>query len=151
MKRSDIHRTAMTAAETQNSSGDSHHERRLVIGHSLNISLRSRIRIERFAHAFLCRESSIVTALTILGTPAALMASHIGVLPDWTWITEIAKRNDTSRSRASSILTLAFLAPEIVEAILDGRQPPEVNLELLTGTGGIPLSWVEQRRLYGTS
>ena len=86
MKRSDIHRTAMTAAETQNSSGDSHHERRLVIGHSLNISLRSRIRIERFAHAFLCRESSIVTALTILGTPAALMASHIGVVPDWTWI-----------------------------------------------------------------
>jgi DNA invertase Pin-like site-specific DNA recombinase len=66
-------------------------------------------------------------------------------------ITEIAKRNDTSRSRASSILTLAFLAPDIVEAILDGRQPPEVNLELLTGTGGIPLSWVEQRRLYGTS
>jgi hypothetical protein len=66
-------------------------------------------------------------------------------------ITEIAKRNDTSRSRASSILTLAFLAPDIVEAILDGRQPPEVNLQLLTGTGGIPLSWVEQRRLYGTS
>jgi hypothetical protein len=66
-------------------------------------------------------------------------------------ITEIAKRSDTSRSRASSILTLAFLAPDIVEAILDGRQPPEVNLELLTGTGGIPLSWVEQRRLYGIS
>jgi DNA invertase Pin-like site-specific DNA recombinase len=47
-------------------------------------------------------------------------------------ITEIAKRNGTSRSRAGSILTLAFLAPDIVEAILDGRQPPEVNLELLT-------------------
>jgi len=29
--------------------------------------------------------------------------------------------------------------------------PPEVNLELLTGTGGIALSWVEQRRLYGIS
>ncbi len=66
-------------------------------------------------------------------------------------ITGIARRNDTSRSRASSILPLAFLAPDIVEAILYGRQPPEVNLELLTGTGGIPLSWVEQRRLYGIS
>jgi hypothetical protein len=43
------------------------------------------------------------------------------------------------------------MAPDIVEAILDGRQPPEVNLELLTGTGGIPLSWVEQRRLHGIS
>ncbi len=49
------------------------------------------------------------------------------------------------------MFTLAFLAPDIVEAILEGRQPPEVNLELLTGTGGIPQSWDEQRRLYGLS
>ncbi len=66
-------------------------------------------------------------------------------------ITEIAKRNGTSRSRAGSILPLAYLAPDIVEAVLDGRQPPEVNLECLTSTGGIPLPWVEQRRLYGFS
>jgi len=66
-------------------------------------------------------------------------------------ITEIAKRNGTSRSRAGAILTLAFLAPDIVEAILEGRQPPEVNLERLTTTGGIPNSWDEQRRLYGIS
>jgi hypothetical protein len=66
-------------------------------------------------------------------------------------ITEIAKQNGTSRSRAGSIITLAFLAPDIVEAILDGRQPPEVNLELLTSETGIPPSWDEQRRLYGFS
>jgi site-specific DNA recombinase len=66
-------------------------------------------------------------------------------------ISEIARRNDTSRSRASSILALAFLAPDIVEAILEGRQPPELNLERLTTTGGIPNSWDEQRRLYGFS
>ena len=66
-------------------------------------------------------------------------------------ITEIATRNGTSRSRAGTILTLAFLAPDIVEAILEGRQPPEVNLERLTSTGGIPISWDEQRRLYGFS
>jgi site-specific DNA recombinase len=66
-------------------------------------------------------------------------------------ISEIARRNGTSRSRASCILTLAFLAPDIVEAILEGRQPMEVNLERLTSTGGIPNSWDEQRRLYGFS
>jgi len=66
-------------------------------------------------------------------------------------ITEIARRNGTSRSRAGTILTLAFLAPDIVEAILEGRQPPEVNLERLTSTGGVPHSWDEQRRLYGFS
>jgi hypothetical protein len=66
-------------------------------------------------------------------------------------ITEIAKLNGTSRSRAGSILSLAFLAPDIVETILDGRQPPEVNLELLTSGTGIPHSWDDQRRLYGFS
>jgi len=66
-------------------------------------------------------------------------------------ITEIARRNDTSRSRASTILMLAFLAPNIVEAIIEGRQPPAVNLERLTSTGGIPQTWDEQRRLYGFS
>ena len=86
MKRSDLHRTAMTAPETQGSAGESHHERRLVITHSLNISLRNRIRIERIAQAFLCRESSTVSAVTILGTPAALLASQLGLLPDWAWI-----------------------------------------------------------------
>lgn len=36
------------------------------------------------------------------------------------------------------------------EAILDGRQPPEVNLARLTSTGSIPLSWVEQRSSTGS-
>ena len=66
-------------------------------------------------------------------------------------ITEVAKRDGTSRTRAGSILALAFLAPDIVEVILEGRQPPEVNLERLTSTGGVLHSWDEQRRLYGIS
>jgi hypothetical protein len=53
--------------------------------------------------------------------------------------------------RASVDRGLARPARDLDMAILDGRQSPEVNLELLTGTGGIPLSWGEQRRLYGIS
>jgi hypothetical protein len=44
------------------------------------------------------------------------------------------------------LLPPACLAPEIVEAILDGRQPKGLKLaELLRNT---PLSWEEQRRLW---
>ena len=43
---------------------------------------------------------------------------------------------------------LAFLAPDLQQAILGGRQPPALNLERLIHEP-IPLAWPEQRRLYG--
>lgn len=46
----------------------------------------------------------------------------------------------------SRILQCAFLAPDIVEAILDGRQPADFSLERLRG--GVPLNWVEQRQRF---
>ena len=45
------------------------------------------------------------------------------------------------------IMRLAFLAPDIVEAILDGYQP--ANLELERILNGLPPTWDEQRRLFG--
>ena len=48
-----------------------------------------------------------------------------------------------SRHYVSRVLRLTLLAPEIVEAILDGRQPRELQLDdLLTG---FPLDWEGQR------
>jgi site-specific DNA recombinase len=43
----------------------------------------------------------------------------------------------------------AFLAPDIVEAILEGRQPRELTFKKLCSN--IPLSWAEQRRQFGFS
>jgi hypothetical protein len=42
---------------------------------------------------------------------------------------------------------LAFLAPEIVEAIAEGRQPPELSTELLIKRLRLPLDWADQKRL----
>jgi hypothetical protein len=43
----------------------------------------------------------------------------------------------------SRVLRLTLLSPEIVEAILDGRQPAELQLnDLLAGS---PLEWDRQR------
>ncbi|MEL7153295.1 MAG: hypothetical protein AAFN51_05790 [Pseudomonadota bacterium] len=47
-----------------------------------------------------------------------------------------------------NILRLAFLAPDIQRAILDGRQPMHLNLETLKKTS-IPLTWSEQRMALG--
>ncbi len=49
----------------------------------------------------------------------------------------------------SRIMRLAFLAPDIVEAILDGCQPADLELERLMKC--IPVSWDAQRRALGFS
>ncbi len=46
-------------------------------------------------------------------------------------------------------LGLAFLAPDIIEAILDGRQPVELTATRLKRLTDLPASWAEQRRLLG--
>jgi site-specific DNA recombinase len=49
----------------------------------------------------------------------------------------------------SRVLRLAFLAPEIVEAILDGRYPIKVMTKRLLLIENLPLDWREQRRQLG--
>jgi site-specific DNA recombinase len=48
---------------------------------------------------------------------------------------------------AGRILQFAFLAPDIVEAILEGRQPADLTVQRLLR--GFPLGWAEQRRRLG--
>ena len=47
------------------------------------------------------------------------------------------------------VFRCAFLAPDIVEAILAGRQPRDLNFDKLCQN--LPLSWVDQRELLGFS
>jgi site-specific DNA recombinase len=49
--------------------------------------------------------------------------------------------------RARRMLRLAFLAPDLQRAILEGRQPREITLARLIDSD-IPLLWSEQRRLF---
>jgi hypothetical protein len=43
------------------------------------------------------------------------------------------------------LIRLAFLAPDIVESIADGRQPTTLTTEALTRRIGLPLSWCSQK------
>jgi site-specific DNA recombinase len=59
----------------------------------------------------------------------------------------IAHRVGFDERHVSQILECAFLAPDIVEAILDGRQPPDLTWRRLTRR--LPLNWAEQRKRLG--
>ncbi|MCK5363804.1 MAG: recombinase family protein, partial [Gammaproteobacteria bacterium] len=64
-------------------------------------------------------------------------------------IQEIARRDVTDASDIGRNIQLAFLAPDIVEAILAGRQPVELTARNLRRIGALPLEWDRQRRLLG--
>jgi hypothetical protein len=68
-----------------------------------------------------------------------------------TSVREIARRDGLDEGDVSRFLPLAFLAPDIVEAILDGRQPVELTAEKLKRIGTLPHGWDDQRRLLGFS
>ena len=56
---------------------------------------------------------------------------------------ELAKAEGVSQSYVSRVLRLTLLAPDIVEAILDGRQPEGLRLEDMLNE--FPAMWVKQR------
>lgn len=49
----------------------------------------------------------------------------------------------------SVLVKLAFLAPDIQAAILDGHQPLPLNRQRLARITSMPISWSEQRELLG--
>jgi hypothetical protein len=59
-------------------------------------------------------------------------------------ITDLAEQEGVTDAYVCRLLPLTCLAPDIVEAILDGRQPKGLRLAEMLGNG--PLAWEEQRR-----
>jgi site-specific DNA recombinase len=59
----------------------------------------------------------------------------------------IAEKAGLDERYASQILECAFLAPDIVGAILDGRQPADLTWKKLTRR--VPMNWIEQRKKLG--
>ncbi|WP_413855533.1 recombinase family protein [Albidovulum sp.] len=60
--------------------------------------------------------------------------------------TEIAAREGVATQRIQQLLPLAFLAPEIVQRIAEGRQPVGLTTEWLITTD-LPVRWHDQRVL----
>ena len=59
---------------------------------------------------------------------------------------ELAERDGISRRYIRRLIGLAFLSPELVEAILQGRQSVALTATRLTELD-LPLDWTEQQKL----
>ncbi|PHK93871.1 hypothetical protein CR162_16515 [Pseudoroseomonas rhizosphaerae] len=64
-------------------------------------------------------------------------------------ISEMATAERIDRGYLGRLLQLPLLAPDIIEAILDGRQPADLGLPALLEP--FPVEWDRQRASLGTS
>ena len=63
-------------------------------------------------------------------------------------VNELARNSRYSKRYIRRLLPLAFLSPDIIEAILQGTQPPHLTLGDLLDRH-LPLSWEKQREMVG--
>jgi site-specific DNA recombinase len=59
----------------------------------------------------------------------------------------LARQAGLTERYVGKVLSCAFLAPDIIESILEGRQPQDLNFEKLWRD--VPSSWAEQREHFG--
>ena len=60
---------------------------------------------------------------------------------------DIARQSQLSDAHVRRILRFGYLAPDIVEAIVEGRQPRSLTVKRLLQ--GIPCAWADQRTAFG--
>jgi DNA invertase Pin-like site-specific DNA recombinase len=61
----------------------------------------------------------------------------------------LAEREGVTKSYVTRLLRLAFLAPDIVMAMLEGRQPVELTANKLLADTRLAIAWAEQRQAIG--
>jgi DNA invertase Pin-like site-specific DNA recombinase/AraC-like DNA-binding protein len=66
-------------------------------------------------------------------------------------ISDIAESRGVHRSYVSRLIRLAFLSPDITDAILDGRQPLGLTAARLMQVSRLPLEWRAQKQALGFS
>jgi site-specific DNA recombinase len=66
-------------------------------------------------------------------------------------IKAIADESQVTNSYVTRLIKLALLAPDILESIAKGDQPPELTSHQLIRKVPLPDQWQEQRKLLGFS
>jgi hypothetical protein len=69
-----------------------------------------------------------------------------GTIPS---VGDLAAHHGIDQGDVSRRLPLTFLAPDIVEAILEGRQPFELTAARMMRIRDLPISWDKQRQRLG--
>lgn len=63
-------------------------------------------------------------------------------------IANLAAAQGRSRTRLGNLVRISCLAPDIVQSIVEGRQPSSLNAKTLTKQT-LPIDWAGQRKLLG--
>jgi DNA invertase Pin-like site-specific DNA recombinase len=87
-------------------------------------------------------------ALVRLLTRAHSLARHLARNPNVT-LEEAGAAQDMGAPYAARLMRLNYLAPDIVVAILNGRQPASLTATRLMVDTRLPLAWTEQRKSLG--
>jgi len=56
-----------------------------------------------------------------------------------------------SKGHISRLIRISWLAPDIVSAIVEGRQPKAMTGRRLLRAAGLPMDWAAQRKFLGFS
>jgi len=105
------------------------HEIRLILGKQTN------------AHT---PDATIINNLVLAHRLKKIRFDH----PDQSWL-DALKEENIDPSISHRFLRYAFLAPDIVEVILDGKAPIEMCSETLKTLPELPACWDAQRQLFG--
>ena len=103
---------------------------------------------------FTLRRRGVEAKLVLANTPSALDRTLVRtVARGWAWFEEIkagatmqsiANREGVTQRRVAHLVDLAFLAPDIVCSIVEGRQPPTLTADRLIKSRHRML-WADQR------
>ncbi len=62
---------------------------------------------------------------------------------------DIAEKDGVDSNYVTRVINLSFLAPDIIGAILEGRQPTNVTADTIMDQFPLPIDWADQRKLLG--
>jgi site-specific DNA recombinase len=103
---------------------------------------------------FTLRRRGVEAKLVLANTPSALDRTLLKTVAlGWIWFEEIkagatmqaiADREGVTQRRVAHLVDLAFLAPDIVRSIVEGRQPPTLTADCLIKSRHRML-WSDQR------
>ena len=68
---------------------------------------------------------------------------------EFATIAELAEREGIAPSYMTRVLRLTLLSPDIIEAVLDGMQGPQLTLARLLEP--FPVSWIEQKNTFSNT
>jgi site-specific DNA recombinase len=87
-------------------------------------------------------------SLVRLTVRAHRLAKRLAENPGWT-LEDVASQQNMGGPYAARLIRLNYLAPDIVVAILDGKQPVDLTANKLMADTRLPLDWRAQRAALG--